>query len=100
MYTCIKPFKVMMNIKCKVFIQSTISNSWIHLYDLKHMINSANELKQKTLYSVIVINSHWNLKQQNVLQVHVSPKKKKWKLTIEHPPPQKKKPHTNHKKHC
>lgn len=65
------------------------------------MIKSTEKTeKKKKLYSVIVINSLWNLKQQNVLQVYVSPKKKKWKLTIEHntpphpePPPQKKTPH-------
>lgn len=54
------------------------------------MIKSTEKTeKKKKLYSVIVINSLWNLKQQNVLQVYVSPKKKKWKLTIEHntPPP-------------
>lgn len=52
--------------KCKVFIQSAISNYWILLYDLSYEKIYKNEQKQKMLHSVIFINSLWNLKQQNV----------------------------------
>lgn len=52
--------------KCKIFIQSAISNNGILLYDLSYEKKSINERKQKMLHSVIFINSLWNLKQQNV----------------------------------
>lgn len=77
--------------KCKIFIQSAISNYWILLYDLSYeKIYKWTETKKCyiQLFSLILSETYSNKMYNNKYVYH----KYKWKLKIE---PKKKPPHTN-----